>query len=66
MFIKREQTLAHETRDYIEGIVANKNNVVASPVVQETKVDPVDEIRRYKELADEGIITEEEFLQKNK
>ena len=66
MFVKKEQAMAHEIRDYIEAILANKNNVVASPVMQEAKADPVNEIRRYKELADEGIITEEEFLQKKK
>ncbi|MEB4869027.1 SHOCT domain-containing protein [Priestia megaterium] len=32
----------------------------------ETDMKLANEIRRYKELADEGIITEEEFLQKKK
>ena len=34
--------------------------------VSENQIDPVEEIRRFKELMDEGILTEEEFMAKKK
>lgn len=34
--------------------------------VQTQKIDPVEEIRRYYELKEDGIITEEEFDKKKK
>lgn len=65
MFAKKEQKMADEIKAYVENILANKHSFVAAPQ-QETKADPVDEIRRYKALADEGIISEDEFQQKKK
>ncbi|MEH6941542.1 DUF4429 domain-containing protein [Bacillus sp. JJ722] len=59
MFIKKEQEMAEEIKSYIENILATKNT---QPVLQ--GVNAADEIRKFKELADEGIISEEEFRQK--
>lgn len=38
----------------------------SAPKVEAEHIDPVTEIRRYKELYDDGILTEEEFNQKKK
>ena len=66
MFVKKEQDMANEIKTYVENILANKNVPSTAPVIQEIKADPADEIRKYKALADDGIITEEEFQQKKK
>ncbi|MCM3454386.1 SHOCT domain-containing protein [Heyndrickxia oleronia] len=62
MFIKKEQDMANEIKAYIENILANKNSSTG-PQVQ---TGSADEIRKFKELLDEGIITEEEFAAKKK
>nr|WP_259549284.1 SHOCT domain-containing protein [Heyndrickxia oleronia] len=62
MFIKKEQDMANEIKAYIENIIANKNSSTG-PQVQ---TGSADEIRKFKELLDEGIITEEEFAAKKK
>ncbi|MGI8216697.1 DUF4429 domain-containing protein [Bacillus cereus] len=61
MFTKREQKMAEEIKEYIESILVNKSNpqVAAS-------VSGADEILKYKELLDQGVITEEEFRAKKK
>ncbi len=54
--------------------VTNTNNPVPGGInqtdedimTQQAEFDPVDEIRRYYELKEDGIITEEEFEQKKK
>ncbi len=54
--------------------VTNPNNPVPGVInqtdedmmTQQAEFDPVDEIRRYYELKEDGIITEEEFEQKKK
>ncbi|MGG1152787.1 SHOCT domain-containing protein [Bacillus wiedmannii] len=61
MFAKKEQKMADEIKEYIEGFLANKSN----PQVAAT-VSGADEILKYKELFDQGIITEEEFQAKKK
>lgn len=61
MFTKREQKMAEEIKEYIESILVNKSKsqVAAS-------VSGADEILKYKELLDQGIITEEDFQAKKK
>lgn len=61
MFIKKEQKMADEIKDYIESFLSNKNS---SQVAATTS--GADEILKYKELLDQGIITEEEFQAKKK
>ncbi|UNL46375.1 DUF4428 domain-containing protein [Lactobacillus amylovorus] len=51
--------------------VSAENNIISKPTNTEnnsntTKVDPADEIRKFKKLADDGIITQEEFEAKKK
>ena len=48
---------------YDKGKKANKSAL--NKQKDQPKLDVVDEIRRYKELLDEGILTEEEFEKKN-
>lgn len=61
MFTKREQKMAEEIKEYIESILVNRSKpqVAAS-------VSGADEILKYKELLDQGVITEEEFRAKKK
>ncbi|WP_253184242.1 DUF4429 domain-containing protein [Bacillus thuringiensis] len=61
MFTKREQKMAEEIKEYIESMLVNKSRpqVAAS-------VSGADEILKYKELLDQGVITEEEFRAKKK
>lgn len=66
MFIKKEQEMANEIKVYVENILSNKNAVKTTSEEKELKVDTVDEIRKYKALAEDGIITEEEFQTKKK
>ncbi|PEI77461.1 hypothetical protein CN526_26785 [Bacillus wiedmannii] len=61
MFAKKEQKMADEIKEYIEGFLANKSK----PQVAAT-VSGADEILKYKELLDQGVITEEEFQAKKK
>ncbi|MEI4827993.1 DUF4429 domain-containing protein [Bacillus sp. FJAT-53711] len=61
MFVKKEQHMAEEIKKYIENFLANKSN----PQVAAT-TSGADEIIKYKELMDQGIITEEEFQAKKK
>ncbi|MBO7719798.1 MAG: SHOCT domain-containing protein [Methanosphaera sp.] len=42
------------------------NQINDELAAQQVEFDPVDEIRRYYELKEDGIITEEEFEQKKK
>lgn len=62
MFTKKEQQYANEIKEYVENVLANKRTTV----VHEVKTDTSEEIRKYKSLLDEGIISEEEFIQKKK
>lgn len=63
MFAKKEQTMADEIKKYVEDILSNKNSDKTT-IIQKTIVDHTEEIRKYKALADEGIISEDEFQQK--
>lgn len=60
MFAKKEQKMADEIKAYVENIIANKGNAPTQ------KIDGADELRKYKSLLDDGIITEEEFQVKKK
>ena len=53
---------AEKVKDYIESILS-KQGAPSAPVVQ---TSPADEIRKYKQLLDDGIITQEEFDTKKK
>ncbi|MCD4643723.1 hypothetical protein AR454_16685 [Bacillus mycoides] len=59
MFAKKEQKMADEIKEYIEGFLANKSKPQVAAAVS-----GADEILKYKELLDQGVITEEEFQAK--
>lgn len=61
MFVKKEQKMADEIKEYIEGFLANKGKSQVAATIS-----GADEILKYKELLDQGIITEEEFQEKKK
>ena len=61
MFTKREQKMAEEIKEYIESILVNKSKTQVA-----ASVSGADEILKYKELLDQGIITEEDFQAKKK
>ncbi|PEP09865.1 DUF4429 domain-containing protein [Bacillus wiedmannii] len=61
MFTKREQKMAEEIKEYIESILVNKSKSQVA-----VSVSGADEILKYKELLDQGIITEEDFQAKKK
>jgi hypothetical protein len=56
LFIKKEQKMAEEIKAYVENIMTNKNS---STIVQ--PLSAADELKKFAELKDAGIITEEEF-----
>ena len=58
MFVKRAK-MAEEIKTYIEGILSNKGQTQVAATTS-----GADEILKYKELLDQGIITEEEFQAK--
>lgn len=61
MFTKREQKMAEEIKEYIESILVNKSKTQVA-----ASVSGADEILKYKELLDQGVISEEEFQAKKK
>lgn len=63
MFIKKEQKMAEEIKAYVENFLVNKNKPTRAPMAQS---DTTEEIRKYKALLDDGIISEDEFQQKKK
>ncbi|MEK5390231.1 DUF4429 domain-containing protein [Margalitia sp. FSL K6-0131] len=63
MFVKKEQLMAEEIKAYVENILANKNS---GTVQVNQKIDTAEELRKFKALLDDGIITEEEFAAKKK
>lgn len=52
----------HKTQDIQNDISVKSNNIIE----ERKELDPFNEIRKYKELLDEGIITKEEFEKKKK
>lgn len=60
MFRKADNNLAMEIKDKIEQLQQQKNNN------QGSSMSVADEIKKFKELLDSGIITEDEFNQKKK
>ena len=52
--------------DAPEQVVRGVGGVVISPTTSNTPVDAVAEIKRYKDLLEQGLITEEEFAAKKK
>lgn len=63
------ETNNYETNTNSEFDQSNPNNYENTEITEETQsiqVDPADEIRKYYQLKEDGIITEEEFNQKKK
>ena len=67
--------LAFSDSQYGDGSMANSNTDFVSQVVDKTKTmatnavapkDPTEELKKYKELLDLGIITEDEFNEKKR
>ena len=61
---KMKQQLSQDINDMQNVVPENQNFQQYIPTTMQ--VDPVDQIRRYYELKEDGIITEEEFEQKKK
>jgi len=55
-----ELAKGEKVRDYVENIISGRSTHMAQPAT------PADEIRKYKQLLDDGIITQEEFDIKKK
>ncbi|MFS0783294.1 SHOCT domain-containing protein [Bacillus sp. 1P06AnD] len=64
MYAKKEQSYVDEIQKYVEDMIANRNK--NSVIIQEVKTDVSEEIRKFKALMDDGIISEEEFQSKKK
>lgn len=47
-------------------VTQQAKQAVKQPTVKAASTDPADEIRKFKKLADDGIITKEEFEAKKK
>lgn len=58
-FSKKEKNLIHELKDFIDYAIENANN-------QGKDAPDLNDIRKLKNLLDDGIITEEEFAVKKK
>lgn len=50
----------------IDAIIAKNNQTAKTTSTENTNPDPADEIRKFKKLADDGIITQDEFEAKKK
>lgn len=61
LFAKKEQHLIEELKEYIEYVISTEETGQPS-----SNNSAADEIRKYKELLDDGIITQEEFDIKKK
>lgn len=59
----KDNRIAQNIKMYIENLLFNKSNV--QTVINQT-VSTADEIKKYKELLDEGVISKEEFNAKKK
>jgi Short C-terminal domain/Domain of unknown function (DUF4429) len=62
MFLKTENKLAQQMKSEIEKLMMNSTQ----PLIVNNKSNDPDLIRNYKQLLDEGIITQEEFEAKKK
>ena len=62
MFDKKNNEIVTEIKSKIEELKANSNRMF----VANTPISSADEIRKYKQLLDEGIISEEDFNNKKK
>ena len=63
IFLGSKNKEALQIKEYIEEVIANRRQN-QEPVVQQ--LAPADELKKYKELLDMGVITQEEFLAKKK
>lgn len=61
MFAKKDNELVNKIKSKIEELIASQK---ATNTIN--PLSPADEIKKYKELLDAGIITQEEFEQKKK
>lgn len=62
IFNKKDYEQALELKDYIEDIQDQQNN----STTQTNEKSEADELSKFKQLADEGVITQEEFEAKKK
>ena len=63
IFTSDLNAMATKIKEYIEGIILNRSNATQT-IVQSTSA--ADEILKYKNLCDQGIITQQEFEAKKK
>ncbi|KHD86340.1 hypothetical protein NG54_03180 [Heyndrickxia ginsengihumi] len=66
LFSKTELPLAEEIKSIVESHIKNRGNKDTNIKPDPTKPDPTEELRKYKSLLDDGIITQEEFDAKKK
>lgn len=60
MFVKKDNELVNRIKSKIEELLAQQR------AYKINQLSPADEIKKYKELLDDGIITQEEFEKKKK
>jgi len=61
MFVKKDNELVYQIKAKIEELMSRQHTGYTT-----NQISSADEIRKYRELLDEGIITKEEFEQKKK
>lgn len=61
-FQKKNSELANNIKEFLEKKIAEKNN--PAPTIQQTS--SADELKKFKDLLDSGVITQEEFDAKKK
>ncbi|WP_025727754.1 DUF4429 domain-containing protein [Heyndrickxia ginsengihumi] len=60
LFSSKEIDIAEELKSVVENYISNKS------INQTNKIDPTEELRKYKALLDDDIITRDEFEAKKK
>lgn len=65
MISASDNQLGRQIKEYVEDIILNRGNGGSTTIVQQ-QVSNADEIKKYKELLDSGIISQDEFEKKKK
>lgn len=66
VFYKEYNETAERIKLYVEDFISNRNNKFQIQQNSIQKISDADEIKKYKELLDQGIISSEEFEAKKK
>ena len=65
-YAKRDANKVKEFIDHVEELRRQRLEAVKSPAASPAAASPADEIKKYKELMDMGVISQEEFETKKK